>query len=63
MLEQLVAICSVFGGSDDSGSKNLQEWYRQNISAVRIAVNRWFFTARPVLNMTCQTKGMPSRAA
>ena len=62
MLERLVMICSVFGRIDDSGFKNLQEWYGRNIYAVRIAANRWFFTARPS-NMPCQDKSMPSRAA
>ena len=28
-----------------------------------MAVNRWLFEARPALNMSCQDKGMPSRAA
>ena len=47
----------------DSGFKNLQEWYGQNMYAVRIAVNRWFFITRLALNMPCQDKGIPSRAA
>ena len=47
MLERLVMICSAFGRVDDSGLKNLQEWYGQNIYDVRIAVNRWLFGARP----------------
>ena len=63
MLERLVMICSVFWRIDDSGLKNLQEWYGRNIYTVRIAVNRWFFTAGPALNMPCQEKDMPSRAA
>ena len=48
---------------DDSGLKHIQEWYGRNHIAVRIAVNRWFFTARLALNMPCQDKGMPSKAA
>ena len=63
VLERLVAICSILGGIDHSGFLNLQEWCGRNIYAIRIAVNRWFFTARPALNMSCQNKGMPSRAA
>ena len=63
VLERLVTICSVFWRIDDSGFKNLQEWYGQNIYAVRIAVNRWFNTTRPALNMPCQDKGIPSRMA
>ena len=43
-------ICSVFWRIDDSGLKNLHEWYGRNIYAVHIAVNRWFFIARPALN-------------
>ena len=46
MSERLVTICSVFWGMDVSELKNLQEWYRRKIYAVRIAVNRWFLTAR-----------------
>ena len=53
----------VFFRIDDSGFKKLQEWYRRVIYAVNIAVNRQFFPARPALNMPCQAKGMPSRAA
>ena len=48
-----------FGGSMDGAST-----YRRVgriIYAVRIAVNRWLFDARPALNMPCQDKGMPSR--
>ena len=63
VLERLVTICSAFWRIDGSGLKNLQEWYGRNICAVRIAVNRWFLTARPALNMPYQDKGMPSRAA
>ena len=63
VLGRLVTICSVFLRVDDSRLKNLQEWYGENIYAVRIAVNRWLFTARLALNMPCQDKGMPSRAA
>ena len=63
MLERLVAICSFWGGIDDSGFKNIQECYRRNIYAVRLVVNRWLFEARPALNMPCQDKGIPSRAA
>ena len=63
MLERLVALYSVFWTIDCSGFENLQEWYRQNIYVVRIGVNRWHFEARPVLNMPCQNKGMPSRGA
>ena len=48
---------------DDSVFKNFQKWYRRIIYAVHIAVNRWFFTARPTLNIPCQDKGIPSRAA
>ena len=48
---------------DDPGLKNIQERYGRNTYAVRTAANRWFFTARPALNMSCQDKGMPSRAA
>ena len=62
MLKRLVMICSVFWGIDGSGLKNLQEWYGRNIYAVRVAANRWFFTARPTLNMPCRDKGVPSRA-
>ena len=62
-LERLVTICSIFWRIDDSGFKNLQELYGRNIYAARIAVNRWFFTARQALNMPCQDKGMPSRVA
>ena len=58
-----MTICSVFWRIDDSELKNLQEWCGRNIYAVRIAVNRWFFTARPALNIPCQDKGMPSRVA
>ena len=58
-----MTICSVFLRIDDLGFKHLQEWYGQNIYAVRIAVNRWFFAARPALNMPRQAKGMPSRSA
>ena len=57
-----MTICSVFGRIDDSGLKNLQEWYGQNIYTVRIAVNRWLFEAKPVLNISCQDNGMPSKA-
>ena len=56
-LERLVAICSVFWRIDDSGFKDLQEWYRQIIYAVRIAVDRFFPAARLVLNMPCQAMG------
>ena len=56
MLARLVMICSVFGRIANSVFKNLQEWYGQNIYAVRIAVNRWFSTARPAFNMLCQDK-------
>ena len=63
MLERLVAICSGFWRIDDSGFKNIQEWYRQTIYALRIVVNCWLFEARPALNIPCQDKGMPSRAA
>ena len=45
------------------GIQNLQEWYRRNIYAVRIVVNRWLFETRPALNMLRQAKDMPSRAA
>ena len=62
MLKRLVTICSVFWRIDVSGFKSLQEWYGRNIYAVHIAVKRWFFTARPALNMLYQDKGMPSRA-
>ena len=48
---------------NDSRFKNLHEWYGRSIYAARIAVNHWFFTARPALNLPCQDKGMPSRAA
>ena len=48
---------------DDSELKSLQERYGQNIYVVRIAVNRWLFEARLALNLPCQDKGMPSRAA
>ena len=61
MWKRLVVICSLSWSIDYSGFKNLQERYRQNTG--RIAVNRWLFEARPALNMTCQDKGMPSRAA
>ena len=44
------------------GSKTCRR-RRRNIYTVRIAVNRWFLTARPALNMPCQDKGMSSRAA
>ena len=63
VLKRLVAICSVFWRIDDSGFKNLQEWYRRNIYAVRIVINRWLYEARPASNMPCQDKGMRSRAA
>ena len=68
MLGRLMTICKVFWRIDDSGLKNLQEWYGRKIYAGRIAVNRWFFTARPALNMPCQNKEgrtevMPSIAA
>ena len=62
-MERLVAICSVFWRIGNSSFKNLQEWYRHIMYAVRIAVNSWFLTARPALNMPCQAKGMPPRAA
>ena len=54
---------SVFWRIDDSGLKNLQEWYGRNIYAIRIAVNRYLFEAGPALNMPCQDKGMRSGAA
>ena len=63
MLERLVTIWSVFWRINDSEFENLQEWYWRIIYAVRIAVDRWFFTARLASNMPCQAKGMPSRAA
>ena len=47
-----------FFGIDDLGPKSLQERYGRNIYAVRVAVNRWLFEARPAL-----IRGMPSRAA
>ena len=54
--------CSVFWRIDDSGRKDFQG-YGRNIYTIRIAINRWLFEARPALNMPCQDKGMPSRAA
>ena len=63
MSERLVVICSAFWRIDDSRFRNLQEWYGRNIYAVRIAVNRRFFTGRLDLNIPCQDKGMLSRAA
>ena len=51
-----------FGGSM-TGASTCRRVVRQIIHAVRIAFNRWLFEARPALNMSCQDKGMPSRAA
>ena len=48
---------------DDSGPKAFRSGTERNIYAVRIAANRWLFEARPALNLPCQNKGMPSRAA
>ena len=62
MLEPLVTICSVFGGSMIRESKTFRSGTGENIYAVCIAANCWFFTARPALDMPCQDKGMPSRA-
>ena len=45
------------------GSKTFRSGTDENIYVVRIVVNRWLFKARPALNMPCQDKGMPSRAA
>ena len=50
-------------GINDSGLKSPQERYGQNIYAVRIAANHWLFKGRPTLNMPCEGKGIPSRAA
>ena len=61
MLE-LDEAAACFWRIDDSGLQHLQAWYGRNIYAVRIAVNCWFFEARPALNTPCQDKGMPSRA-
>ena len=60
-LDGAAAFC--FWRIGDSGLKSSQELYGRNIYAARIAVNRWFFAARPALDMLCQNKGMPSRAA
>ena len=49
---RVVRGCSVLWRIDDSV-----------FNAVCIAVNRWFFEDRLALNMPCQDKGMPSRAA
>ena len=62
MLKRLVAICSVSRRIDYSRLKNLQVWWRV-ICVVHIAVNSWFLTARPALNMASQIKDMPSRVA
>ena len=51
-----MAICSVFWRIDDSKFKNVQEWYRQTIDAVRIAVNRLFLHSG-WFEMLCQATG------
>ena len=63
MLERLVMIYSGFWRFGNLGLKNLQEWYGRRIYVIPLAVNRCFFTARPVLNMLCQNKGKRSRVA
>ena len=54
--------CNGFWRIDDWGINFQKSGTGQRIYPVRIAVNRWLFKARPVLNTPCQDKGMPSKA-
>ena len=58
----LVEAAAFFGGSI-SGASTCRRVVPANYYAVRMAVNHRLFEARLALNMPCQNKGMPSRAA
>ena len=61
-LERMMAICSIcFWRVEDLGFKNLQEWFRRTIYAVRISVDSFSPAAWLTLKIPCQTMGAEGR--